>query len=150
MSSTNQEPQSEEQSPQERPKGKPGRKRLGDEVFVPVTMKVEPAELATINAIAKASHRSRSDVMREMLSYGLAHMMESAFSDSGAKASRRESVPAADPDGGRVLAATSLPPDLLAQVDALSRPGDRGRSAAMRRAVEEGLRVAGYLGGEDD
>lgn len=61
------------------PKGKPGRKRLGDEPFVPVTVKVEPSDLATINLIAKSSHRSRSDVMREMLTYGLEHMMEEAF-----------------------------------------------------------------------
>lgn len=62
-----------------KPHARPGRKRMGEEPFVPVTMKVEPADLATINAIAKASHRSRSDVMREMLSYGLAHVMERAF-----------------------------------------------------------------------
>ena len=29
-------------------KSKPGRKRMSNEAFVPVTMKVEPSELATI------------------------------------------------------------------------------------------------------
>lgn len=60
------------QKQQQKPKAKPGRKCMGTEVFVPVTMKVEPSELATIEMIAKASKRSLSDVMCEMLSYGLA------------------------------------------------------------------------------
>lgn len=62
-----------------KPKAKPGRKRMGTEVFVPVTIKVEPSELATIEMIAKASRRSRSDVMREMVTLGLKQMLETAF-----------------------------------------------------------------------
>lgn len=62
-----------------KPHAKPGRKRMGKEVFVPVTMKVEPSELSTIEMIAKASRRSRSDVMREMVSLGMEQMLESAF-----------------------------------------------------------------------
>lgn len=60
-------------------KERPGRKRVGTDVLVPVTMKIEPSELAMIETIAKASKRSRSDLMREMLSYGFEHMMEEAF-----------------------------------------------------------------------
>ena len=61
-------------SSNEKPKAKPGRKCMGTEVFVPVTMKVEPSELATIEMIAKANKRSLSDVMCEMLSYGIASL----------------------------------------------------------------------------
>ncbi len=64
---------------QEKPKGRPGRKRMGKDVFVPVPMKVEPSELSTIEVIAKASRRSRSDVMREMVSLGMERMPETAF-----------------------------------------------------------------------
>lgn len=66
-----------------RKKAKPGRKRMGKEVFVPVTMKVEPSELATIEMIAKASKRSRSDVMREMVTLGMQQMLECAFAPKG-------------------------------------------------------------------
>jgi hypothetical protein len=68
------------ESPKQKTKGKPGRKCLGTDVFVPVTMKVEPSELAIIESIAKCLHRSRSDVMREVLLSGLGHMMSQAFS----------------------------------------------------------------------
>lgn len=66
-----------------KPKSKPGRKRMGKDVFVPVTMKVEPSELATIEMIAKASRRSRSDVMREMVTLGMEQMLKSAFAPKG-------------------------------------------------------------------
>jgi DNA-binding Lrp family transcriptional regulator len=56
---------------------------MGKEVFVPVTMKVEPSELATIEMIAKASKRSRSDVMREMVTLGMQQMLECAFAPKG-------------------------------------------------------------------
>lgn len=80
-------------------KGKLGRKRMGQEVFVPVTMKAEPSDLATINMIAKYSHRSRSDVMREVLSYGLAHMMGQAFGEEGSGLASNSAAPAQDEDG---------------------------------------------------
>lgn len=84
-------------------KAKPGRKRMGKEVFVPVTMKVEPSELATIEAIAKASARSRSDVMREMVTLGMERMLESAFAPQGGKGpepAAAASAPEADsPEG---------------------------------------------------
>lgn len=80
-------------------KGKPGRKRMGQEVFVSVAMKVEPSDLAAINMIAKCSRRSRSDVMREILSYGLAHMMEQAFGEEGSGLASNSAAPVQDEDG---------------------------------------------------
>jgi DNA-binding MarR family transcriptional regulator len=80
-------------------KSKPGRKRMGKEVFVPVTMKVEPSELATIEAIAKASSRSRSDVMREMVTLGMERMLESAFAPQGEKGPE-PAVAASAPEAG--------------------------------------------------
>lgn len=119
--------------------GHPGRKRLGDEVLVPVTMKVEPSELATIGSIARYSHRSRSDVMREMLSYGLAHVMGEAF--GGGSVSETNCAAARDA-GERVVSSALLTPEELDVVDALGASGMGSRSAVVRRAVEEGLRLS--------
>lgn len=128
-------------------KAKPGRKRMGQDVFVPVTMKVEPSELATIEMIARASRRSRSDVMREMLSYGLAHVMESAFAGSptfGAGPGTSGEAPAR---GRSTVATTVLDADTLALVDALVGSGRGRRSDVLRRALDEGLTSAGYPAG---
>lgn len=133
--------------PQEpaRPKGRPGRKRLRDEVFVPVTVKVEPSELATIESIAKNSDRSRSDVMREMLSYGLAHVMQSAF--GGGMPSEE------DPDdkrgtSKRVVVGTYLPPYEIDVIEAMSQITRQSRSKVLRTAVERAL--GGAEGGTGD
>lgn len=111
---------------------------MGTDVFVPVTMKVEPSELATIEAIAKASGRSRSDVMREMLSYGLEHVMERAFAGSPTFGAGEGSGPK------RTVVSTVLPPESLSAVDALVDAGMGTQSAVVRQAIEEGLRLAGY------
>lgn len=88
-----------------------------------VTMKVEPAELATINSIAKFSGRSRSDVMREMLSYGLAHVMAGAFGEGASDA----------------VETVELGADEAAVVDALSAAGHGSREDVVREAIERGL-----------
>lgn len=129
-------------SEQKEPKAKPGRKRMGTDVFVPVTVKVEPSELATIEMIAKASKRSRSDVMREMLSYGLAHMMETAFAGSPTFGAGR---PQATTTGRRsTVATTVLDEGTLALMDGLVGSGRGRRSDVLRRALDEGLTAAGY------
>lgn len=135
-----------------KPKSRPGRKRLGDEPFVPVTMKVEPAELATINTISRYSGRSRSDVMRELLSLGLARMMGSAFGDgeapTRADAPTSANAPAPTLSGvtvnARKVVSSKLDADTLLVVAALG-DGTRGsRSAVVRSALEHGLALAGY------
>jgi hypothetical protein len=56
---------------------------MGRDVFVPVRMKLEPSELATIEARAKAGGRSRFDVMCEMVTLGIERMLESVFAPQG-------------------------------------------------------------------
>lgn len=131
--------------PSPKPHAKPGRKRMGTDVFVPVTMKVEPSELATIEMIAKASKRSRSDVMREMLSSGLRSAMESAFGPGGAgEGPEADAGDGGDaPSGGRTVVSCAMDPDALAVLGALSGDGRGSRSETLRRAIAEGLAVAG-------
>lgn len=128
-------------------KARPGRKRLGEEVFVPVTIKVEPAELATIESIAKYSGRSRSDVMRQMLSYGLAHMMQAAF--GGSDSAGAEPSPASEaPDRSRTIVGTYLPAYELDVLGTMSDIAHQSRSKVLRRAIERALPDA--PGGEAD
>lgn len=133
-----------------RSKGRPGRKRLGDEVFVPVTVKVEPSELATIESIAKYSGCSRSDVMRQMLSYGLAHVMQSAF---GGGTASGPVISGDGPQGGaedkpRTVVGTYLPSYALDVIGVLGKTTGQSRSKVLRTAVERALDAV--PGGEDD
>lgn len=124
-----------------RSKGRPGRKRLGDEVFVPVTVKVEPSELATIESIAKYSGRSRSDVIREMLSYGLAHVMQSAFGGgtAGSPAISDDGAKGGAEDKSRTVVGTYLPSYALDVIGVLGQTTGQSRSKVLRTAVERAL-----------
>ncbi len=123
-------------------KAKPGRKRMGQDVFVPVTMKVEPSELATIEAIAKASGRSRSDVMREMLSYGLSHMLEQAFAPKAKGAPEK-----AESHAEAAATADAAPDDVRAQrraVEALV-PAAKAGTATLAQWAQLAWRSAAIL-----
>lgn len=108
---------------------------------MPVTMKVESAELATIESIAKYSGRSRSDVMREMLSYGLAHVMKGAFGGgvAGDSAPADEAAEDDTVSGTRTVVGTYLPSYALDVISALGKTTGQSRSKVLRTAVERAL-----------
>lgn len=127
-------------------KSKPGRKRMGKEVFVPVTMKVEPSELATIEMIAKASKRSRSDVMREMVTLGMQQMLESAFAPKGESESGETGAAGATAAGGPAGEA-SAPGDVRAQKLAVESllPAAKDGTATREQWAELAWRSAAIL-----
>jgi hypothetical protein len=88
--------------------------------------------------------------MREMLSYGQAHMLKKAFGH--ADASAQDTPPAAEPESRqsrrRKVVGAAMDPDALAVLDAMAGDGRGARPDALRRAIAEGLAVAG--GGADD
>lgn len=131
----------------------PAGKRGGAAPLVPFTLMIDPNDLATVRAIARASQRTASDVMREMLSYGQAHMLERAFAPAdgqGAPSATAADVGKAGPKPSRRrrVVGAAMDPDALAVLDAMAGDGRGARPDALRRAIAEGLAVA--EGGADD
>lgn len=130
----------------------PARKRRGAAALVPFTVMVEPADLSTVEAISKASRRSMGDVMREMLSYGMEHMLEKAFApadvqkDDLSAAVTDESEP--KPPRRRTPVSAAMDSDALAVLSAMAGDERGARSDVLRRAIAEGLALTG--GSVDD
>lgn len=133
----------------------PVHKRKGKAALVPFTVMLDPADLATAQMIADASKRSVGDIMRELLSYGLAHKLEQAFAPAAtqsatppteahatptAQASPEEPEP--NPSRRRNPVSAALDPNALAVLEALAGNERGKRSNILRRAIAEGLAVA--------
>lgn len=120
-----------EEEPQQEQSGTngPARKRKGAAALVPFTVMVEPGDLSTVEAISKASRRSMGDVMREMLSYGMEHMLEKAFAPAGEKQEEPPAdvtEPETKPPRQRTPVRAAMDPDALAVLNALA--GDERRA----------------------
>lgn len=136
-----------DEKPQQEPDGtdEPARKRKNAAALVPFTVMVEPGDLATVEAIARASGRTMGDVMREALSHGMGHMLEKAFGPDDAQ----EDEPPADaiepehkPSRRRKVVSAAIDPDALAVLSAMAGEERGARSDVLRRAIAEGLAVA--------